>query len=226
MRATAKNILTTALDEVGYVEKPVNVTKYNKQFGQQGIQWCQVFVWWVFKQNKAFFIKSGYTPTGVEWFKKNKQWHDKGNPQPGDVVYFDFPGDGIDRVSHVGICVTTRKNGEILTIEGNTSGNDSGDQRNGGMVAIKSRNREHIVGFGRPAYRIDEVASIVKEIRDKFKGVEVEPKTEERSIGNVAVMAQGVPGGDSGTADGGSDGLENHSDKLSGGTSAGDIEMA
>lgn len=162
MRASANDILTTAFKEVGYVEKPVNITKYNKAFGTQGAQWCQIFVWWVFKQNNAFFIKSGYTPHGVEWFKKTDRWYDKGTPKTGDIVYFDFPGDGIDRVSHVGICVKAMTDDEILCIEGNTSGTDSGDQRNGGMVAIKLRKKSQIVGWGRPGYSKDLTPIVAK----------------------------------------------------------------
>jgi surface antigen len=155
MRATANDVLTTAFNEVGYVEKPVNITKYAKKFGMQGAQWCQIFVWWVFNECKAYFIKSAYTPTGAQWFMDNDQWHTKGTPKTGDIVYFDFPNDNLDRISHVGICVKAMTDHEILCIEGNTSGTDNGDQRNGGMVAIKLRHKDYIVGWGRPKYRKD-----------------------------------------------------------------------
>jgi hypothetical protein len=175
MRATANDILTIAYKEVGYEEKPVNITKYNKAFGQQGLQWCQVFVWWVFKQANAYFIKSGYTPTGAAWFEKNEAWHDKGTPKTGDIVYFDFPNDGVDRISHVGICVKAMTDEDILCIEGNTQGGNEGDQRNGGMVAIKLRNKSQIVGWGRPKYRKDStpiVSKIVAHFDKTPKGTE------------------------------------------------------
>jgi len=155
MRATSNDILTVAFKEVGTVEKPVNIVKYNKAFGKQGLQWCQVFVWWVFKQCNAHFIKSAYTPDGANWFKKNDRWHEKGMPKTGDIAYFDFPADDIQRISHVGIVVKAMTEDEVLCIEGNTSGTDDGDQRNGGMVAIKLRHRSQIVGWGRPAYTKD-----------------------------------------------------------------------
>ena len=163
MRATANDILTIAFKEVGTVEKPVNVIKYNKAFGKQGLQWCQVFVWWVFKQANAYFIKSAYTPDGANWFKKNDRWIEKGMPKTGDIVYFDFPADGIDRISHVGIVVKAMTDDEVLCIEGNTSSTDDGDQRNGGMVAIKLRKRDLIVGWGRPPYT-KELTPIVSKI--------------------------------------------------------------
>ena len=62
----------------------------------------------------------------------------------------DFPHDGVDRISHVGIVVAIDGK-TITTIEGNTSGN--GDQRNGGMVMAKQRTiGKEVVGFGRPKY--------------------------------------------------------------------------
>jgi hypothetical protein len=62
----------------------------------------------------------------------------------------DFPHDGVDRISHIGI-VAAIDGKTITTIEGNTSG--SGDQRNGGMVMVKRRTiGKEVVGFGRPKY--------------------------------------------------------------------------
>jgi hypothetical protein len=67
----------------------------------------------------------------------------------GDLAFMDFPHDGLDRISHVGIVVGfDGKN--VLVIEGNTS--RGGDQRNGGMVLLKLRTPDVIVGYGRPKY--------------------------------------------------------------------------
>jgi hypothetical protein len=62
----------------------------------------------------------------------------------------DFPHDGVDRISHIGIVVKVGKV-SVLCVEGNTSGN--GDQRNGGMVMTKQRFLgKEIVGFARPKF--------------------------------------------------------------------------
>jgi hypothetical protein len=62
----------------------------------------------------------------------------------------DFPHDGVDRISHIGIVVGIDGK-TVTTIEGNTSG--TGDQRNGGMVMVKQRTiGREVVGFGRPKY--------------------------------------------------------------------------
>ena len=85
---------------------------------------------------------------------------------PGDLAFFDFPSDNLDRISHVGIVLQVRDDGTVVTIEGNTAPDKKGDQRNGGQVcrkvrAYKKKNRGKlkpslpvfIVGFGRPTFK-------------------------------------------------------------------------
>ena len=96
-----------------------------------------------------------------------KRWEEgeSAQPQAGDIAYFDFPSDGVDRISHVGIVVKDNLDGTVTCIEGNTSSDKKGDQRNGGEVCLKIRaykkkNRNKfkpnlpvaIVGFGRPKF--------------------------------------------------------------------------
>ena len=105
---------------------------------------------------------------GAAAFKKMGTWFEADcgqSPQPGDILYFDFPGDGVNRISHVGICTGIDSDGVVLTIEGNTSGKKKGDQRNGGEVcnqirAYKTNKKKvlvSIVGWGRPNYKGNEV---------------------------------------------------------------------
>ena len=60
------------------------------------------------------------------------------DPAPGDLAFMDFPHDGIDRISHIGIVVKVGPK-NCFIVEGNTSG--TGDQRNGGQVMLKKRPR-------------------------------------------------------------------------------------
>lgn len=170
--ATVDQILACAYNEIGYVEKPVNDTKYGAYFKTNPAQWCGLFVMWVFAKENHRFPNTAYTPNGVRAFKNRNQWHTRGPVQPGDIVYFDWPNDNIDRVSHVGIAVHQFDNGDVLTIEGNTAGNSTGDQRNGGMVALKRRARTLIVGWGRPIYKPAELVFqpiIIQKWRDSQK---------------------------------------------------------
>jgi hypothetical protein len=208
-KSTVNTILEIAFGEVGYVEKPVNITKYGKAFGMNPAQWCGLFLMWVFRQAKRDFPNTAYTPNGVNAWKRRDQWHEEGDPKSGDIVYFDFP-DSIDRVQHVGICVKTMEAGKsVLCIEGNTSGNDSGSQSNGGEVAIKLRKREHIVGWGRPKYRDGEspiISKIVAEYDKPFK--KKAKKNEEAITRDESKLGESVPSCGISSTNGGSDGLE------------------
>lgn len=149
---TANRVLDIARGEINYIEQPVNLTKYGAWAHINGHPWCGAFVNWVFHHARVTIGKTLYTPAGAEWFKKQGRWHETGDPIAGDVVYFDFPHDGVDRISHVGIVVGLSGN-DVVTIEGNTSGANTGSQRNGDRVALKVRKRSDIVGWGRPKYK-------------------------------------------------------------------------
>ncbi len=87
-----------------------------------------------------------YTPSGAAWFQRRGRW--TRTPRPGYVVFFNWPGDGIDRISHVGIVEAVRADGAIVTIEGNTGA------AYGGSVMRHVR-RSGIVGYGIPDYDRD-----------------------------------------------------------------------
>jgi CHAP domain len=149
---TASLMLETAFVEVGYTETPDNLTKYGEWAKTNGVPWCGIFVKWVAAHAGAKVPNPTFTPAGAQAFQSLHAWHEKGDPQPGDIIFFDFPHDGIDRISHVGIVVKALvPGGDVLTIEGNTAP-AAGNQRNGGCVAIKVRHRNEIVGWGRPVY--------------------------------------------------------------------------
>jgi hypothetical protein len=87
-------------------------------------------------------------------------------PLPGDIVFFDFPGDNINRVSHIGIVTKDNGDGTVNVMEGNTSPDKKGDQRNGGEVCLKRRAYKkkngsklkpslpvYVVGFGKPVFK-------------------------------------------------------------------------
>jgi len=150
---TIQKILEIAYSQVGYIEKPVNITKYGRHFKSNPAQWCGLFVMWVFdKAGYHDFPNTAYTPNGVKEWKERKLWKTSGEVKPGSIVYFDFPGDGINRVSHVGIAVLHLANNQVLCIEGNTSTQSNKDQRNGGEVCITSRHPNYIVGWAEPEY--------------------------------------------------------------------------
>ena len=164
-KGTAELLVEIATAEIGYIEEavPENKTKYQKA----NQPWCGAFVNWCGKKAGVEIPNTVYTPAGADAFKKMKRWQEgeTAQPQAGDIVYFDFPNDGVDRISHVGIVVKDNLDGTVTCIEGNTSSDKKGDQRNGGEVCLKIRaykkkNRNKfkpnmpvaIVGFGRPKF--------------------------------------------------------------------------
>jgi hypothetical protein len=145
---TAAQAIEIAKAEIGYVEVPDNKTKYGAFTKADGLPWCGSFCNWVLAQAGVKVHSVVSTAVGAHKFKEIGRWHE--TPVPGDLAFMDFPHDGVDRISHIGIVV--RVDGKtITTIEGNTSG--TGDQRNGGMVMVKQRTiGKEVVGFGRPKY--------------------------------------------------------------------------
>ena len=175
IKGSLEAIIEVAKKEIGTIEGPKdNETKYGKWTGANFLPWCQSFVSW-----SAFtagldpkrYPKSASTVAASDWFKKNNRWADARNDDPtaGDWIFFDFPEDGVNRISHVGLCIKNNGDGTIQVIEGNTSGTSKGDQRNGGMCVEKTRayvkNKKGIinavVGWGRPVYVGEENAPLL-----------------------------------------------------------------
>jgi len=175
-KGSLEAIIEVAKKELGTIEGPKdNETKYGKWSGANFQPWCQSFVSWsAFTAGVKSFPKTASTVAAADWFKKNSRWSDARNddPTPGDWIYFDFPDDGVNRISHVGLCIKNNGDGTIQVIEGNTSGTAKGDQRNGGMCVEKTRayvkNKKGIlnavVGWGRPVYTGEENAPLLNKL--------------------------------------------------------------
>ena len=149
-----EDVLEIARRQIGTKENPpgTNSNKYGKWYGMDRQPWCAMFVSYCLHGAGLplnITTKKGfaYCPYGVDWFKKKAWWHDKNKtPRPGDIVFFLFKG----RVSdHVGIVEKVLPNGQIQTIEGNTSVSSND---NGGTVMSRRRARSLILGYGRPPY--------------------------------------------------------------------------
>jgi hypothetical protein len=168
VQGSAARLVEVALAEVGYIEGPKdNETKYGK-FAKANFQpWCGSFVMWCANEAGVKVPNTVYTPAGAQAFIKAGTWQavDVASPAVGDICYFDFPNDGVDRISHVGIVTAVNADGTVDVAEGNTSADKKGDQRNGGEACLKNRAYKKkngsklrksqpvfIVGFGRPAF--------------------------------------------------------------------------
>ena len=162
-QGTAARLIEVAKAEIGTIEGPKdNETKYGA-FAKANFQpWCGSFVNWCANEAGVKVPNTVFTPGGAAAFKKAGSWIDceVADPEPGDIAYFDFPSDGVDRISHVAIVVADNEDGTVWCVEGNTSPTDKGSQRNGGQVSKKLRAYKKnksgiqisIVGFGRPKF--------------------------------------------------------------------------
>jgi hypothetical protein len=157
----ASTIVNKALSYVGVTEKYNNNVKFNTDY--YGIvvsgaeyRWCMTFVWDIFRECGASALfyggkKTASCTTLMKWAKSVKKWHTNGF-RPGDVVLYNF--DKIPDADHVGI-VYKVYDGYVMAIEGNTSPDKQGSQSNGGMVCIKKRTSDLILGVYRPDYDAD-----------------------------------------------------------------------
>jgi hypothetical protein len=168
VQGSAARLVEVALGEIGYIEGPKdNETKYGK-FTKSNFQpWCGSYIMWCANEAGVKMPNTVYTPAGAQAFMKAGTWQpvETATPAVGDIVYFDFPNDGVDRISHVGIVTAVNADGTVDVAEGNTSADKKGDQRNGGEACLKNRAYKKkngsklrksqpvfIVGFGRPAF--------------------------------------------------------------------------
>lgn len=163
------DFIKVAEGELGVIEGPKdNETKYGAFTKANFLPWCGSFVNWCANQVGLKIPNCVSTVAGATAFMKKKQWEkaEEAIPLPGDIVFFDFPNDGVDRISHVGIVVKDNGDGTVTCIEGNTAPDKKGDQRNGGQVCLKVRAYKKkngsklrksqvvsVVGFGKPVFK-------------------------------------------------------------------------
>jgi len=134
------NIVAIAEKEIGYTETPANSnkTKFGKWFGFDGVAWCGMFVSWCYDKagfplgNVGFSKGFAGCQTAVAHYKNKNKVTTK--PVQGDIVFFDWNGDG--RFDHTGIFVKDIDGKSFETIEGNTS---LTNQSNGGQVMRRKR---------------------------------------------------------------------------------------
>jgi hypothetical protein len=144
-------IIETAIAEIGTKENPPNsnLTKYGEWFGLNGQAWCGQFVSWVFF-HAGFPLPSidftkGYAGCPYAVTNVNKWGKIVTIPQSGDVVFYDWQGDG--KWDHTGIFVKDLGKGYFQAIEGNTALTNQSD---GGEVMLRSDRKYKNVIFIRP----------------------------------------------------------------------------
>jgi len=151
----ANRLVDIARREVGVREEPKDsnrgprVDEYQKADWIDGVgyAWCASFICWVVKmareevRGEKFAWDRPQTAGAWDFERWALKQKDKGvkmikpprSFKPGDIVVFTF--------SHIGLCVGSKDDGTIPTIEGNT---DTRGSREGGGVYEKVRPIEEI----------------------------------------------------------------------------------
>ena len=146
----ASTIVNLALQQVGVSEQPKGSdhVKYLTDLGLSNRAWCSIFVSWLFRKSGLGSLFCGGEVVGkcsiaANWFKGQGRFHTS-NPQVGDVVYY---ANG-STICHTGIVVGVNSDGSFTTVEGNWSNKVSKCF----VPASGKHDKQHVVGFGRPAY--------------------------------------------------------------------------
>jgi cell wall-associated NlpC family hydrolase len=150
--AAAKKIVDS-----NYREGENNDTIMGKWFGLNHQPWCAMFVSYAFNEAGLVNLVAAQSPkgfascnAGLKWFAKNNQIVPVGQAQPGDIVFFNFDADPTT-AEHVGI-VYANDGKNLITFEGNTSGDVKGSQANGDGAFKKTRPYSLIMAVARPKW--------------------------------------------------------------------------
>ena len=117
---SGEDIAVIALNELGNAGGQTYWSWYGFE---SRVEWCACFVSWCADQagliDEKLVPKFDNCASGAAWFKSHDMFeHPPYTPNEGDIVFFDWEGDGIS--DHVGI-VTSSENGIISTVEGNSA---------------------------------------------------------------------------------------------------------
>ena len=165
---TGKDVLSVAVKELGTKEHPANSNnvKYNTwYYGRNvygsGYPWCMAFVQWCYEMAGVKLpLKTASCGALLRFYKTTAPECVVKDPQPGDIVIFDFPG-GAD-TDHTGL-FESMSGDMITTIDGNTGVTSDA---NGGAVMRRSRYKSVVKAYIRPRELEDDMPryNTIKEI--------------------------------------------------------------
>lgn len=157
--ATGNDLLRVASKYVGYNRfddpKPGTIfgrafaERHGEYFGYSGVPYCDMLVTFCLREIGITNFDSAYVPGRIATARARGWLVLREKAQPGDLVCFDWDGDGV--ADHIGI-VEIKYSWSFQTIEGNTSGSWRGSQSNGGGVYRRVRSFDTVIAVIRPPY--------------------------------------------------------------------------
>ena len=162
---TAKTIIDKALSYLytydgGTNEVIFNDRYYGKHVAGDPYPWCCAFVWCIFEECGASDLfydgkKTAYCPTVHQWGREKGLIVPPSEGQYGDIVLFDWNGDGV--ADHIGFIISRNGNGTYETVEGNTS---TYNYTYGGYVLKMTRYYSSIIAIIRPQYDVGKTEGV------------------------------------------------------------------
>lgn len=163
MSMTASKALAWAASQIGYTrwDDPEEGSLYGRwyakkhgtYYGTSGVPFCAMFASWCLTDDDGASVIPGgdfaYVPNGINAARSAGQLVAPSNAAPGDLICFDWDGDGV--ADHVGL-VEANYGSWVQTIEGNTSSGAAGSQSNGGGVWRRTRDWSAVCAVIRPSY--------------------------------------------------------------------------
>ena len=168
---TAKTIIDKALSYLYTYDGGTNEVIFNDRYYGEHVSgdrfpWCCAFIWCIFDECGASDLfydgkRTAYCPTVHQWGKDKGLIVPTSEGQYGDIVLFDWNGDGV--ADHIGLIISRNGNGTYDTVEGNTS---TYNYTNGGYVLQMTRYYSSIIAIIRPQYDSGKTEGVKADVKN------------------------------------------------------------
>lgn len=150
MQSKSSELVEVALAEVGYTNSPNRDNKYGKWYGLNNNPYSAMFISWCFAkigQSEVVEVssKKGFASCNIsyEHFSKNSEPCKWWAVRKGDLVYYDFEGQG--RATHMGIVVRVLRKWLLPVgfeaVEADTTSDQAGSDTEGLRTGVYKRTR-------------------------------------------------------------------------------------
>jgi len=152
---SALDVINVARSQIGFYEGPNNENPYGIWYNVPNAPYCAIGISWCFGQLGLSHLIAAqtpkgfhYNPTALHWFQMQGLIVNKMQMQPGDLVMFDWNGDGV--ADHVELCEAASPGG--FTTIGFNTGNPNDPTREGCWRV--HRNYLFVIAVIRPRYPV------------------------------------------------------------------------
>lgn len=181
--ATALDVLNVARSQIGFKTLGNDESPYGDWYGIPSAPYCAMGVSWCFAQVGLSSLIAAQTPKGfsynpaaLTWFQRQGLIINKMAMQPGDLVMYDWNGDGV--ADHVELCEAASPGG--FTTIGFNTGNPN-DPTQTGCWRVH-RNYLFVIAVIRPRYPMPVQPTVSK-------------VTSKKATAGVAATATALTGG-------------------------------